>query len=151
MTAPDWPQVVADMMLVVETTKHAFVRTRRSKAKLAPDESRRVLALNREIEKYRHDARKALAQAAAGDGAVEWRPLVLNLLRAHSAVWERLRVEHDYGIPQHIETGLVVEGRDARADQFILQAVEALAATNERFECVSWNGREVMRSSVAAK
>lgn len=145
MITPDWSQVIADLMIAVDSSRHAYARTRRRKAKLSADESRRVLAFNREIEKYMRDGRSAIASATAEGTHVEWRPVVLNLLRAHSMVWERLRIEHDQGIPDHVETGQAIDGRDPRADSFIAQAFEALAATEPRLEYVTWDGREVLK------
>lgn len=145
MSAPNWSQVVADLMVAVESTQHAYKSTRVLKRKLSTDESRRVMAFHQEIDKYLRDGRRAVAQAATDDNTLEWRKIVLNLLRAHSLVWERLRIEHDHGIPDRLASGQAIEGRDPQADRFILQAVATLAASDARFDYVTWDGREVLR------
>lgn len=142
---PDWPPIVSNLILAVRAARGACKSTRSPKKVVKHDDSLSAFAFRQEIEKYIGDARRAVDPSRRDEATVEWRAIVLNLLRAHSLEWEIIWAEND-GIQLDIASGSSIPDRDPVADEYILDAVRALAATNPNFDHVEWRGREVLKA-----
>ena len=139
----NWPLLAQQLIVAIQTTEHAFGKSRQRRSTIPAEELRHIAALRAERDRYIVAARRAINQPAAAE--IDWRMLTLNLLRAHSIAWEILWLEYESGVPLAIESGQNVEGRHGDADRYIDDAVQALAATEPQFSGVEWDGREILR------
>jgi hypothetical protein len=139
----NWPRLVTQLIVAVQSTEHAFEKTRLARH-LSGEEQRHRAALRAERDKYILAARRA-TESLESSAEADWRTITLNLLRAHSIAWEILWLEHESGVPHAIESGQSMQGRHGDADRYIDEAVRALAATEPQFNGVDWDGRELLR------
>ena len=138
-----WKAAAENLICAVGLARNAYRDTRRPRAKLSDAEIDRILACELEIGKYLREARRHFDRSErSGDGATE-RRIVLDLLRAHSLVWEGLAIQYD-GIP-NVVTGEMLGQSGEQITQHVIEAIRLLKATNPAFEGVSWNGVELHR------
>jgi len=148
MSAPsNWPQLVEQLIVAIQSTEHAFEKSRLRRRVSSGEEQRHVAALRSERDRYILTARRAIERSTglSASEAIDWRNITLDLLRAHSIAWEILWLEHEIGVPLAIESGQIMEGRHRDADRYIDEAVQALAASEPNFNGVNWDGREILR------
>jgi hypothetical protein len=136
------------MIVAIQSTEHAFEKSRIRRRNTSGEEQRHVAALRTERERYILAGRRAIERSKSPTPAedIDWRNITLDLLRAHSIAWEILWLEHETGVPFAIESGQIMEGRHRDADRYIDEAVQALAASEPHFNGVNWDGREILRA-----
>lgn len=138
-----WKAAADNLMGAVSLARDAYRDTRRPRAKLSDSEIDRVRACELEIGKYLRDAHTHFdGREFSGDGSIE-RRIVLDLLRAHSLVWEGLAIQYE-GIPT-VVTGEMIGQSGEQITQHVIEAIRLLKATNPAFDGVSWNGVELHR------
>lgn len=141
--SPDWARVACNLLRAIDLARHAYKDSRRPRPSVDVDQVRRCAL---EISRF---VRQAKEYVPADDHPPrectdeQWRSIVLNLLRAHSLVWETLWLQYD-GLPKR-EDGSGMGEPGAEITRCVLAAVAALSATNPDFDSVDWNGREMLR------
>jgi len=144
--AQDWATRVCNLVRAVGIARDAHRTSRRPKANLTVKELDRVRGCELEIARSLAKARTYTTQAAsaANDEQDQSYRLVLELLRAHSLVWESLFLRYD-GLPRQ-ETGSGLEEAGSELQRYLIEAFEALKACKPDLLEVDWNGREIFRN-----